>query len=181
MSNPAEQFAAAHKANLDAFQGSVNQAYAGVEKLVELNMAATKAALGETFGHFQAVLAAKTPQEVLSAQSDYFKPMAQKSAAYLQHVQAIATESNTDFTQQIEAKMAEAQKAFGASVEQLAKNAPAGSEAAIAAFQNALATSQKAAESAQAAIKKATATAQANFAAASKQATDIAKKAAKAA
>jgi phasin family protein len=181
MNNPAEQFSAASKANIEAFQGSVNQAYAGVEKLVELNMAATKAALGESFGHLQAVLGAKTPQELMTVQAGYFKPMAQKSAAYLQHVQNIATESNADFTQQVEAKMAEAQKAFGDTVEKLAKNAPAGSEAAVAAFQNALASSQKATESAQAAIKKATATAQANFAAASKQATDMAKKAAKAA
>lgn len=180
MNNPAEQFAAANKANLEAFEGSVNQAYTGVEKLVELNMAASKAALGESFGHFQAMLSAKTPQELMTVQTAYFQPLAQKSAAYFQHVQSIATEGSADFTKQVEAKMAEAQKAFGTSVEQLAKNAPAGSEAAVAAFQSALSNSQKAVESAQAAIKKATDTAQANFAAATKQATDVAKKAAKA-
>lgn len=179
MNNPAEQFIAANKANMEAFEGAFGQAFAGVEKLVELNMAATKTAMGESFGHVQAALSAKTPQEFMTVQTGYFQPMAAKSAAYFQHVQSIATEGSADFTKQVEAQMADAQKAFGASVDQLVKNAPAGSEAAVAAFQNALNNSQKAVESAQAAIKKATAAAQANFVAASKQAADVAKKAAK--
>lgn len=181
MKNPAEQMIAASQANLDAFEGAMTKAYAGVEKLVELNMAASKATMGESFGHFQAVLSAKTPQDLMAAQNAYFKPMAEKSVAYFQHVQSIATEGSTEFTQQVEASVAEAQKAFGASVDQLAKNAPVGTEAAVAAFQNAVSTSQKAVETAQIAIKKATDTAQASFAAATKQAADVAKKAAKAA
>jgi hypothetical protein len=94
-------------------------------------------------------------------------------------VQSIATEGSAEFTQQVEAKMAEAQKAIAASMDQMVKNAPAGSEAAVAAFQSAMSNGQKAVEQTQAAIKKATATAQANFAAASEQATDMVKKAAK--
>lgn len=62
MSNPAEQIIAANKANLEAFEGATKKAYAGVEKLVELNLAASKAALGESFGYAQAVLSAKTPR-----------------------------------------------------------------------------------------------------------------------
>ena len=179
MSNPAEQIIAANKASLEAFEGASKKAYAGVEKLVELNMAASKAALGESFGYAQAVLSVKTPQEFMTVQTGFFQPLAEKSAAYFQHVQSIATEGSAEFTKQLEASLAEAQKTIGASVDQLVKNAPAGSEAAVAAFQNALSNGQKAVESTQAAIKKATAQAQANFAAASKQATDLAKKAAK--
>ena len=94
-------------------------------------------------------------------------------------MQSIATEGSADFTKQFEATVADAQKAIGASVDQLVKNAPAGSEAAVAALQSALSQGQKAVETAQATIKKASATAQANFAVASKQATDLAKKASK--
>lgn len=180
MSNPAEQILAAQQANLQAFESAIGKAIASVEKLVELNMAASKAAVGESFSHAKAVLTVKSPQEFMSLQAAYFQPMAEKSAAYFQHVQNIATEGGADLTQQFEAGVADAQKAFGASLDQLAKNAPAGTEAAVAAFQNAVSQSQKAVEQAQAAIQKATAQAQANFAAASKQATDLAKKAAKA-
>ena len=150
-----------------------------MEKLVELNLAASKAALGESFGYAQAVLSVKSPQEFVTVQTGFFQPLAEKSAAYFQHVQSIATEGSAEFVKQFEANLAEAQKAVGASVDQLVKNAPAGSEAAVAAFQSALSQSQKAVESAQATIKKASATAQANFAVASKQATDLAKKASK--
>lgn len=179
MNNPAEQIAAVNKANLEAFEGAAKKAYAGVEKLVDLNMAASKAALGESFSYAQAVMSAKTPQEFMTVQTAFFQPLAEKSTAYFQHVQSIATEGSADFTKQLEAKMAEAQKAIGASVDQLVKSAPAGSEAAVAAFQNAMSQGQKAVETAQATIKKASATAQANFVAASKQATDLAKKASK--
>lgn len=179
MNNPAEQFAAAQQANLEAFEGAISKAFAGAEKLVELNLAASKAAMGESFAHAKAVMAVKTPQEFMSLQTAFLQPMAEKSSAYFQHVQSIATEGSAEFTQQFEASVADAQKAFGASMEQLSKNAPAGTEAAVAAFQNAVSQGQKAVEQTQAAIKKATAAAQANFAAASKQATDLAKKATK--
>jgi phasin family protein len=179
MNNAAEQIIAANKANLEALEGATTKAFAGVEKLVELNLAASKAALGESFGYAQAVLAVKTPQEFMTVQTGFFQPLAEKSAAYFQHVQSIATEGSAEFVKQFEANLAEAQKAVGASVDQLVKNAPAGSEAAVAALQSALSNGQKAVEQTQAAIKKATTQAQANFAAASKQATDLAKKAAK--
>jgi phasin family protein len=179
MNNPAEQMIAANKANLETLEGAAKKAYTGMEKLVDLNMAASKAALGESFSYAQAVMAVKTPQEFMTLQTAFFQPLAEKSAAYFQHVQSIATEGSADFTKQIEAKMAEAQKALGASVDQMMKNAPAGSETAVAAFQSAMNNGQKAVEQTQAAIKKATTAAQANFTAASKQATDLAKKAAK--
>ena len=98
MSNPAEQFAAAQQANLEAFEGAISKAFAGAEKLVELNLAASKAALGESFNHAKAVLAVKTPQEFMSLQTAFFQPMAEKSTAYFQHVQSIATEGSADFT-----------------------------------------------------------------------------------
>ena len=179
MNNPAEQILAAQQANLQAFESAIGKAFGSVEKLVELNMAASKAAVGESFSHAKAVLAVKTPQEFMSLQTAFFQPMAEKSTAYFQHVQSIATEGSADFTKQFEATVADAQKAFGASMEQLSKNAPAGSEAAVAAFQSAVTQGQKAVEQTQAAIKKATAQAQANFAAASKQTTDMVKKASK--
>ena len=180
MNNPAEQIMAANKANMEAFEAAFKKAFAGAEKLVELNMAASKAVMSESFSHAKASMSVKTPQEFMTLQTGFVQPLAEKSTAYFQHVQSIATEGSADMTKQIEAKMAEAQKAFGASVDQLVKSAPAGSEAAVAAFQNALSNSQKAVESAQASIKKATEAAQSNFAVATKQTTDLVKKAAKA-
>ncbi len=170
MNNPAEQIMAASKANMEALEGAVNKAIVGTEKLVELNMAVSKDAISESISHAKAAMEAKSPQELMSLQTEMLKPLAEKTTAYFQSVQSMATEGSADVTKQIEAKMAEAQKAFGESVEQLVKSAPTGSESAVAAFQAALSNSQKAMESAQAAFKQATETAQANFAAAAKKA-----------
>ena len=180
MNQTAEQIIAAQQANLQAMEIALGKAFKSVEKMVELNIAASKAAVSESFGHAKAVLNAKSPQEFLSLQTAFFQPMADKSAAYFQHIQSIATESRADFVQPFEAAVADAQKAFGTSLDQMAKNAPAGTEAAVAAFQSAVSQGQKAVEQAQAAVQKATAQAQANFAAASRQATDLMKKTTKA-
>jgi len=179
MNNTAEQFIATNKANLQALEGLTTQAFAGVEKLVELNLAASKATLGDSFTHIQAVLAVKDAQELLALQSGLLKPLADKTAAYAQHVQTIVTDSNAEITKAVEAQTAEAQKAFGDVLENLTKNAPAGSETAVAAFKNALTDGQNVFESAQAQGKKAVETAQSNFSAAATQASDAVKKATK--
>ena len=176
MNHTTEQFIASNKANLEAFGGFATQAFAGVEKLVELNMAASKAALGESFSHLQAVMGAKDAQAVLALQSGLLKPLADKTAAFAQHVQTIVTDSGAEFKKAVEAKTVEAQKAFGGVMENLTKNAPAGSETAMSAFKNAMTTGQTAFESAQTQAKKAVETAQSAFSAAT---AEVVKKASK--
>jgi phasin family protein len=176
MNTTAEQFITTNKANLQALEGLTAQAYAGFEKLVELNLAASKAALGESFSHVQSILGAKDAQELIALQSALLKPLAEKSAAYTQHVQTIVADSGAEFSKAVEAKAAETQKAFAGVVENLAKNAPAGTESAVAAFKTALTAGQNAVESAQASAKKVVEVAQANVKAATKQAADAARK-----
>lgn len=181
MNHTAEQFITTNQANLQALEGLASQAYAGIEKLVELNMTASKALLGDSFRHFQAVLGVKDAQELLALQSGLLKPLAEKSAAYAQHVQTIVADSGAEFAKAVEAKTAEAQKAFSGVVENLAKNAPAGTESAVAAFKNALTAGQNAVESAQTSAKNAVEAAQSNFSAATTHAVDTVKKSTKAA
>jgi phasin family protein len=179
MNATAEQFTATNKANLEALEGFTTQAFAGVEKLVELNMATSKSLLSESFSHVQAVLGAKDAQELQALQAGLLKPLADKSAAYAQNVQTIVSDSGAEFTKAIEAKTAEAQKAFSGVVENLVKNAPAGSESAVTAFKNALTAGQNAVETAQASVKQAVEAAQSNFTTATTQASDAVKKATK--
>ena len=181
MYNANEQFIATQQASLQAIEGLATQAFAGFEKLVELNMAASKALLGESFSQMQAVLVAKDAQEVLSLQSNFFKPMAEKSAAYAQHVKTIVSDSGAEITKTVEASSAEVQKNLSGVVESLTKNAPAGTESAVAAFKNALTAGQSAFESAQSSAKKAVETAQSNFNTVSTQTADAVKKATKSA
>ena len=50
----AEQLMASHKANLETLFGLTSKAFEGVEKLVELNLTAAKAALSESAENAQA-------------------------------------------------------------------------------------------------------------------------------
>ena len=181
MNNPNEQFIATQQANIQAIEGLTTQAFAGFEKLVELNMAASKALLGESFNHVQSVMAAKDAQEMLSLQSNFFKPMAEKSAAYAQHVQTIVADSGAEISKTVEASTAEVQKNFTGAVENMSKNAPMGmgTDSAVAAFKNALTAGQSAFESAQSSAKQAVETAQSNFNTVSTQTADAVKKATK--
>ena len=53
-----DQLLASHKANLETLFGLTSKAFEGMEKLVELNVAASRAALTEAATHTQAVLSA---------------------------------------------------------------------------------------------------------------------------
>ena len=179
MNNTAEQFIATSKANVEALTTLTSQAFAGVEKLVELNLATSKAVLAESASQVKAILAVKDAQELVALQSDLLKPLSEKTAAYAEKVKTIVADSSAELTKAVEAKSTEAQKAIADLVENLTKNAPAGTESAVAAFKNALIAGQNAVESAQVQAKKALETAQSNFTAAATQTTDAVKKATK--
>ena len=52
-----EQVMASHKANIETLFGLTNKAFEGVEKIVELNLAASKAALSDASSHTQSLSA----------------------------------------------------------------------------------------------------------------------------
>ncbi len=179
MTYTADQFVSANQANVEALEGLTTQAYAGLEKLVELNMAATKAVLGDSFGHVQALLGAKDAQEVLALQSGLIKPMTEKTAAYGQQVYSLFSGAGSEFVKAFEGKAAEAQTAFSKAVDDLVKNAPAGTETAVAAFKTAVAAGQSVIETAQNSAKQAMAAAEANVASAAANVADVTPKATK--
>jgi phasin family protein len=158
-----EQMIAAQKANVESLFGLTEKAFAGVEKLVDLNMTAAKAALQDNLHQTQAFFNVKDIQELMALQACYLQPMAEKAAAFNRHVYEIASSTGSEFTKAVEAKAAEAQKAVAGMVDSAAKNAPAGSETAVAMIKSAVAASHTAMESVQKAVKQATEAAEANM------------------
>ena len=163
MALTADQLLAAHKANVEALFGLTTKAFEGVEKLVELNVTASKAAMSEVAGTAQAVLSVKDAQELLALQASLFQPLAEKTAAYSRHLYDIAQGTGAEFGKAFEAKAAEAQQNFVGLVDSAAKNAPAGSETAVAVMKSAVAAANNAFESVQKAVKQASDVAEANF------------------
>jgi phasin family protein len=179
MNNIAEKFAATGKVNLDAAQALATKAHASVEKLVDLNMATAKTALSDSIENTKAVLGAKDPQAFAALASDLSKPLAEKSTAYVQEFQKIVAGASEEFTKAAQASMADVQKGFTILLENATKNAPAGTESAVAFFNQAMSASQNAFKTAQTSAQQAIEAAQSNFTAVSKQATDAVKKAGK--
>jgi len=158
-----EQFAAAQKANLETLFGLTHKAFEGVEKLVELNMQVAKTSLAEAAETTQAALSIKDAQELLNLQASLLQPSAEKAAAYSRHVYEILAGTNAEVTKAAEATMADSQKKVLALVDTAVKNAPAGSESAVAMMKSAVAAANNAFESVQKAAKQATEVAEANF------------------
>jgi phasin family protein len=159
----AEQVLASQKANVETLFGLTSKAFEGVEKLVELNVTATKAALAEAAGTTQAALSVKDAQELLALQASLFQPFAEKTAAYSRHLYDISSAATAEFAKTFESQAADAQKKFMAVVDNASKNAPAGSETAVAVFKSAVAAGNNALESVQKAVKQAAEVAEANF------------------
>ena len=170
MNNPVEQIIATNQGNMDVITGWANQAFSGVEKLVELNMTTSKEAIAEAFSHTQSILEAKDPQEMLALQSGFFAPLAEKSAAYAQQVQTIIADSKAEIANAMEAQTSGLQRIWSGVLQNLTQNGPTGNETAMAAFKSAFSVSQNVVEMAQAQTKKVVETAQSNFAAAATQA-----------
>jgi phasin family protein len=175
MSLTPEQVIAANKANLETLVGLTNKAFAGVEQLIELNLAAAKAAMSESQQQAQVALSVKDAQQLLALQASLFQPLAEKAVAYNRHLYEIASSTSTDFTKAYEAKVLEAQRAFNDLVDNMAKNAPAGSETAVAAFKTAVSAGNNALESVQKAVKQATDLTQAQVRTMTEQVTGAAK------
>ena len=166
----AEQIVAAHKANVETLFGLTNKAIEGVEKLVELNMQVAKAAMGEAAETTRAALSVKDAQELFALQAGLLQPAAEKAAAYSRHLYDIAAATNAEVSKVAEETAAEAQKKFIAVVDTAAKNAPAGTENAVALVRSAVAAANNAYESVHKAAKQAADVAEANFQAVTSQA-----------
>jgi phasin family protein len=175
----AEQLMASHKANIETLFGLTHKAFEGVEKLVELNMQATKAALAETANHAQAVMGAKDAQEFMALQAGMVQPLAEKTAAYSRHLYDIASAAGADLGKTFEGQAAEAQQKLAGMIDSAAKNAPAGSETTVAVMKSAVAAANNAFESMQKAVKQATDMAEANFNTAATTAVNASKSVAK--
>lgn len=144
-----EPLIAAQKSNVQALTGLSEKAFASFEKLVELNMAATRALMGESLANLQALSEIKNAQSLLAFQAGLLKPMSDKAASYSRHLLDIASGSSAEFSKVFESTRAQSQKSVTALLDTSLNNTPAGSQAAVALFKSAIDAGITAVESAQ--------------------------------
>ncbi len=100
---------------------------------------------------------------VFQVTASLLQPAAEKAAAYSRHVYDIAASTNADIGKLVEAQSADVQAKYMSVVDAAAKNAPAGSENAVALVRTAVAAANNAFETVQKAAKQAANVAESNF------------------
>ena len=141
--NP-EQFAAANKATVDSLLSVANTALASAERIAALNLNTVRSALEDSVSGAKSVMAAKDPQEALKLQSSLAQPAVEKAVAYSRSVYEITSQTQQELAKMVEAQFGDFQKSMAGMVEMATKSAPAGSESAVAAIQNAIAAATSA-------------------------------------
>lgn len=171
-----EQIAATNKAGVEAILSLANSQFAAFERLSALNFNATKAAFEDGIGHAKALLNAKDVQEAMNLSAAAAQPALEKAIAYSRSLYEVAAQTQSELTKYAEAQAAEVNKSMAGLLEKYSKNAPAGSDVAVAAVKSALAAANTAYDSFTKVAKQATEIAEANFTAATTAAKDTVKK-----
>ncbi len=137
-----EEFSAATKSHFEAQLAMItaltNKAFESVEKIVDLNMNAVKASLDESTVAAKQLIAIKDPQELIALTTAQAQPTADKAMAYSRHLASIASSTQAEFTKAAETQIAETNRKVLALVEEVSKNAPAGSEQLVAMMKSAI-------------------------------------------
>ena len=133
-----EQFSNATKANLDSqfalFTALTSKTFEGMEKLVDLNLNTAKAALENSSATARQLLAAKDPQEFFSLSASQAQPSAEKALSYSRQLASIAADTGAEFSRAAEGQIAEVNRKVISLVDEVTKNAPAGSETYVSAL-----------------------------------------------
>ena len=137
-----EQFTNATKASFDgqitAITAFAQKAFASVEKVVALNMTVAKESFAESTAVAQQLMTAKGPQEFIALTTANAKPSADKVVAYGRELASIAAAAQSDFSREAELQITETRNKIAALVDDVSKNAPAGSEQVVAMVKTAM-------------------------------------------
>ena len=133
-----EQFSNATKANLESqfamLTALTSKSFEGMEKLVALNITTAKAAIEDSSATARQLLAVKDPQEFFSAAAAQTQPNAEKAIAYGRQLASIAADTSAEFSKAAEGRFAEVNRKVISLVDEVTKNAPAGSETYVSAI-----------------------------------------------
>jgi phasin family protein len=175
-----EQFSTTAKINFETQLAAIttltNKAFESVAQLVDLNVSAAKASLEHSAAATQQLLSAKDPQEFFALSAAQTQPNAEKVLAYNRNLASIASTTHAEFAKAAEAQIAETTRKVAALVDDAAKNAPAGSENAIALLKSAIGNANASYEQLSKSTKQATQALEENMSKAVKQFSQAAEK-----
>ena len=126
-----EQFSNATKANFESqfalLSSLTSKTFESMEKLVELNLNVARATLSDSSSTTRQLLSAKDPQEFFQLSAAQAQPNAEKALSYSRQLASIASGTGAEFSKAAESQIVEANRKVIALVDEVSKNAPAGS------------------------------------------------------
>ena len=170
-----EQITSANKSNVDAVLSIAAAQFAAIEKLAGLQAAAVKSVFEDSIANTRALAGAKDVQELVALQQQFAQPAVEKAVAYYKSVYEIAMEANAEMSKFAESKTSEMNQSLVSLLDKASKNAPAGSDVAVAAVKSMLNAANTAYDSFSKATKQATEMAEANVSAATETVKGFAK------
>ena len=169
MINPQQDMLALNKANIETTLSLASAVLKGAERLAGLQISAAKELLADNAKIARDLLSLKDPQELLSVKP-VAEPLMERALSYSRSVYEVASDTQAEITKLLEARLKDIGATVNEAVAQAAKNAPAGSDVAVAAVKSAMAAASSAYENIQKISGQVKQIAEANVAAASETA-----------
>lgn len=168
MANPSiEQFNAAGAASLDSLKNLINVSLGNLEKLASHNLSSTRNQLLQQVDHGHKLLAAKTPQDVLSLTQSHAQPQLDSALAYYRGIYEISVSAQEEYAKLLEQGHAELNKSLSSVLDWYAKSS-GNSDFAVSAVKSAITAANSAFENANKAARQVAEITEASVSAASK-------------
>lgn len=119
----------------------------GAERFTELQLKTAKSGFEDGVKHVKAMAAVKDPSELQALSTKLFQPAMDKATTYAREIYENAAATQAEMSKLLETQVAEFNKQAVVAMDSVVKNAPAGSEVAIAAVKQALGATNQAYES----------------------------------
>jgi phasin family protein len=160
-----DQISSATQSQIDSLSRASEIAIQGLERVSEIQIQAAKSAIADAVEAGKTWASIKNPQEWVAFNSNLIQPSVEKAAGYARSVYDAVAGTQAELSKLVEERVAEANKAFVANLDQAAKSGPAGSEVAVAAVKTAIAAANTAYDNITKATKQVVDITEANIAA----------------
>jgi phasin family protein len=177
--NVQEQLSEMNKGSVETTLKFAKIYMGSAEKLLKLQLEAAKSALEENARNARALMEAKDVQQAVALRTKLAEASMESAMNFSRNVYEVASQTQQEITSLLEERLSEFNKSVAGSVDKAAKNAPAGTDVAVAALKSTVAATSAAVDSMTKAAKQVAEFAEASMRAATSASAEAMKGAAK--
>lgn len=138
MNEIVERTAALNKSNVEALLNAANVVVEGVERVLDLQFQAARGGIADALESVKALTSVKDMQDLVNLQASLAQPALEKATSYSRSVYAVVSETQAELAKIAEARVAELNRVVMVALDDAARTAPAGSNAAVSAVKSAV-------------------------------------------